>query len=251
MFNWFKKDKEIVDLKFVDRLRITYPHNPPVLAKTLKPAKKHQEEKYGTYKLSVCPGMWDYSQFGYIIPAWTKIHIKANKAGTVVMLGTIGPDREKRPTHFINPPQMEMAMTDGIFNYESNVTPAIHNCNGPWSILGKNKNVSCFLMPPFFHANYLDDLHQFPGIVDYTKSGFSTINFVFAPKRACEVTINEGDPLIHVIPFLHEKPITASYGPATEHEKDFLESIKFGHEKHFYRKFYRVKKYFGLVPDYE
>ena len=99
--SWFKNQKE--DLEFIDESEIVYPHYPPVLAKELKPFKEHQQEKYGEYKFPVCPGMHDYSRLGYIVPAWSNIHIKANKAGCVALIGSAGEEAEKRKSPLKQP----------------------------------------------------------------------------------------------------------------------------------------------------
>jgi len=245
MFNWFKKDD--IDFKFLDVAEgIVYPHYPPVLAKDIKPLKEFQENKYGEYKFPGCPGMHDYARLGYIIPAWSNIHIKANKAGFMGVVGSVGEDNQKRGTTLKQPQNMDPAITDGLFEINGGVKYSILNFPGPWKI-NSNKNVSCLLLPAYFHSNFLDDLYVYPGIVDY--KGFGTVNFICAPKRPCEIEIKAGDPLLHVIPFITNKDIVASYGPATREENDYNKILKWFHEKNFYRKYYMIRKKFKLVKD--
>jgi hypothetical protein len=90
---------------------------------------------------------------------------------------------------------------------------------------------------------------MYPGIVDY--NGFTTINFICSPRRKCEITINAGDPLIHFIPFITSKNITASYGPITEAKKDYDDCIKWFHELNFYRKYYMIRKKFSIRKNYK
>ena len=189
MVNWFRKND--IDFKFADTVEGTvYPHYPPVLAKELKPLKEHQESKFGDYRFPGCPGMHDYARLGYIIPAWTNFHIKANKAGTVVIAGSRGEDALKRATMVKQPQQMARDITDGAYTPEGGIENTIWNCPGAWKIHGYGK-VSCLLLPAFFHSNFLDDLYVYPGVVDY--NGFTVINFIFSAKRPCEVEIKAGD----------------------------------------------------------
>lgn len=244
MFNWLRKND--VDFKFVEVADgIVYPHYPPILAKDLKPFKEHQEQKYGEYKFPGCPGMHDFARLGYIIPAWSDIHIKANKAGTIGVVGTIGEKALTRSTPLRQPLPMDKSITDGLFHIDG-VQHENLNFPAPWKVMG-NGNVSCLLLPPFFHAKYLDDLYMYPGVVDY--KGFVTINFICAPKRPCEITIKAGDPLIHVIPFITNKDIVASYGPGDQYENDYGKLLKWFHETNFYRRYYMIRKKYKLIKD--
>ena len=239
--SWFKNRKE--DLEFIDDSGLVYPHYPPVLAKTLKPLKKHQEEKTGEYNFPGCPGMHDYSRLGYILPAWTNIHIKANKAGCVAQVGSVGEDTSKRGTPLKQPAPMSPNITDGMFDLQDGIEMSIWNCSAPWKIFG-HSNVSTLILPAWFHSNFLDDLHVYPGVVDYR--GFNTINFIFSPKRKCELTIHAGDPLLHVIPLITDKTILASYGNGTQKQRDAVKLVKWFHETNFYRKYYMIRKKFEI-----
>lgn len=239
MFNFFKD--ETPDLQFTDKTRIVYPHYPPVLAKDLKPLKKHQEEKYNEYLLPKCPGIHDYSRLGYIIPAWSKFHIKANKAGSFAFVGSA--HEPGRATPIGQPRTMDVTIVDGAVEFQDGISPSIWNFPGAWALHGKG-NVSALVLPAFYHSDFLDDLFVYPGIVDY--KGFTTINFVCAPKRQCEIVINAGDPVLHVIPFITNKDFVASYGPATDRQNDASRVVKWFHELNFYRKYYMIRKKFKL-----
>lgn len=246
MFNWFRK-KDDVDFTFADICDGTiYPHYPPVLAKDLKPLKSYQEEKYNEYTFPGCPGMHDYSRMGYIIPAWSNFYIKANKAGTVALAGSLPPDDQKRATTVRQPAPMDKRITDGLYEIRDNVKHEIYNFPGAWKVYGY-KNISLLILPAFYHSNFLDDLYVYPGVVDYTKSGFNTINFICSPKRACEVEIKAGEPILHVIPILTTKDIVAEYGNASLYEMDHFKLPKGFHESNFYRKIYMIRKKYKLL----
>ena len=59
-----------------------------------------------------CPGILDYAQFGYIIPAWVDIHIMANKAGTSWYLGDKGARGDRG---FDNGVKMDEKFVEGAF----------------------------------------------------------------------------------------------------------------------------------------
>jgi len=246
MFNLFKKSE--IDFKFADVGNGGYyTKYPPIVAKDLKPFKQYQENKYGEYKFPGCPGMLDYSRLGYIIPAWITYRIKVNKAGSIVVAGCLGEDANKRPALVKQPGTMEREIIDGSYYSNSGNYP-VYNCGGPWKIMSKNKNLSLLVLPAFFHSNFLNDIDVLPGIVDYT-GGFHDMNFIIKPRRECEITIKEGDPILHVIPITLPNVITASYGKATQYEHDMHIQPKHFHERNFYRKWYNIKKKFKLVAE--
>lgn len=244
IFNLFKKQD--LDLEFLDCTpdSSVYSHNPPILAKDLKPLKEYQEKTSSSYNFPGCPGMHDYARMGYIIPAWTNVHIKTNKAGSVVMLGN-KEEPEKRKTNIAQPKNMSTDITHGLFELQGGIQPCVWNLPGAWKVHGYG-NVSILLLPAYFHSNFLDDIYVYPGVVDY--NGFSTLNFIFSPKRPCEIEIKEGEPLLHIIPFITNKTIVANYGPPVDREKkDRTSILKWFSESNFYRKYYMIKKKYTLT----
>lgn len=250
LFDFFKSEKE--DLQFIDTSEDSaiYSHFPPVLAKNVTPFFRETQEKlFENYQFPGCPGMYDYSRFGYIVPAWTDIHIKANKAGSIAICGSRGEDFMTRFPPVKQPLNMDPKITHGLFQFEDNIEPCIWNVPAPWQILG-SKNISALIMPAFYHCQFLDDLYVYPGIVDYEK--FSSMNFICSPKRKCEVHIKAGTPLLHVIPFYTTKTIIASYGPGKREQKDAMHICPQFWIKNFYRKYFMVKKRFKIfkkVPE--
>jgi hypothetical protein len=243
-FNFLKDEKE--DLQFIDASENSsvYPHFPPVLAKNVTPFfKETQEKQFGGYQFPGCPGMYDYSKYGYIVPAWTDIHIKSNKAGNVAISGSRGEDFMRRVPPVKQPMRMDLKQTHGLFKFQDNIEPCVWNIPGPWHIIG-SKNVSALLMPAIYHCDFFDDLYVYPGIVDY--ENFHTINFICSAKRNCEVHIKAGTPLIHVIPFHTTKTIVASYGPATSEQISSMGIRKEYWIKNFYRKFCMIRKRFKI-----
>lgn len=222
------------DIEFVDTTRLVYQMHPVELAKPLRPHfYKEMMEKHGEYHFARCPGMIDLKNYGYIIPAWDDIHIMANKAGTVVHVGG-----GSRPSSFMKARKMDEKVVEGTFRPQE-VPLQVWHVGSPWSIFVHNKNVTAAVLPAFYHSPFLDDLHVFPGLVDYNEK-FTTINFIFSCKRPCEMTIKVGTPLLHVLPF-ESKNITAGYGPADDYQIDQAKSI-FSSTKQFYRRYIMHEK---------
>lgn len=231
----FWRNQKPLDIQFADTTRLAYPMHPIQMAKDIKPlCHKKQMTKYKKYLFSHCPGMIDYAQYGYIIPAWDDIHIISNKAGVSTRLGGNG----KRHTLFAAARKMDATIVDGIFNpdYDGLAQP-VHIAS-PWAAIVNNKHMSLFLLPAVYHSPFLDDLFVYPGIVDYGK--FTSLNFIFATKRDCNITIPAGTPLMHVVPF-EAKGITAGYGPADDYQIDKSKSI-ISTSKQFYRKYIKHNK---------
>lgn len=224
---WEKNNRP--DVEFVDTLKLSYQTHPIQLARSVRgPLVGVQKEKFKEYKFAKCPGMIDYKNYGYIIPAWDDIHILANKAGVVCHVGGGG-----RPSNFQHARKMSVDLVHGVFKPEGGVPAQPVHCGSPWSVVTNTKGVSAFLMPAFYHSSFLDDLYVYPGIVDYD-NGFTSLNFIFAPKRPCEILIKAGDPLLQVIPF-RAKEIRAGFGPANDHQIDLSKSL-YSTTKQFYRK---------------
>lgn len=240
--SWFQPKK---DLEFVDTKRLSYHNFTVERACDVKTNTYNvQLSKYGKHIMPRCPGILDYAQYGYIIPAWVDIHIYANKAGVSWFIG----DKSKRGDRgFDNGNQMEAELVDGAFDIQPGITPTAILFPSPWKIFAR-KNISAFLMPAYYHSTFLDDLHVVPGIVDY--SDFHVVNFICMPKRECHVHIKAGEPLIHVLPFVNQN-ISASVGPASAEQVDKVSNLIPGDDKQYYRKFMQVKKNFKINKENE
>lgn len=242
--NWKFWKKDLPDIQFADVTRIAYTMHPIELAKDVKPHfYNHQMATYGKYLFAHCPGMIDLAQYGYIIPAWDDIHIISNKAGTSVYLG----GSKKRQSPFQAPRPMDPKISDGIFKpeYDGLAQPVHLGC--PWAVVVRKKNISAFILPATYHSPFLDDLYVYPGVADYGK--FTTVNFIFAAKRECRLTIKAGTPLLHVVPF-EANGIRAGFGPANDYEKDMNNSI-FATANQWYRKYVKRSKPTTLFESYD
>ena len=235
---WSKKPS--VDIEFVDVSRSIYQSLPiHEASKVPLVCKQFQVDKHGASKFMHCPGMYDYSKLGYIIPAHTDIRIIANKAGVSSMIGSA----HRGSRGFATPVKMEKEIVEGFFTPEDGVPLEVVKVGMPWNIF-TNSNISAMLLPPVYHATYLDDLHVWPGIVDY--EDFSTCNFIFSAKQKCNITIKAGEPLLHVIPVFN-KEFTAGFGPGSDAQIDSTNNQIPGDDSQYYRKNFLVKKVYQLL----
>jgi len=231
--NWQFWKKRELDIKFVDSSRMAYQMHPVQPARDVPSHfQKKQIDSYGKFLFPHCPGMIDLRNYGYIIPAWDDINIMANKGGVSVVIGG-----SHGKCTYSEARRMDASIADGVFKPEGIPLSVVHISN-PWNLVVKNKNVSAANMPAFFHSPFLDDLYVYPGIVDY--KNFSTISFIFSPKRECKLTIKAGTPLMQILPF-ELADMHAGYGPADDYENDLIRSV-FSNARHFYRKYIQEKK---------
>ena len=233
--NWFKKKEQGPDIDFRDTVGCYFETFPPKLAKDVPVFfKEHQKKEFGSFVMPGCPGMWDYSQYGYIITSPETIKIKANKAGTVAVI-------KRRTGPPANCAPMDHNFVSGMVEFNG-IPPNAWKFDLPWRVICK-KNISAILMPAFYHAKYLEDVYVVPGIVDY--KDYWTINFIFSIRRTCQITINAGEPLLHVLPYWN-KPIKANYGLIEIEQMADTLSNGFDSVSQFYRKTYNQKKVFHL-----
>ena len=227
---WFDKSPIIKFKSFIGDFSIA---TPIVIAGKIK-AKWRTTQTDN--KFDRCPGMWDYANAGYIITAHTDIHIKANKVGVIIKVGSNITE--------LQPQQFEFNFVDGMTTID-NVKQYAAKVPLPWSIQAKS-GYSAYVMPAIMHVDYLDKIFIYPGIVDFDK--FHTINFAFSPIKECEFTIYAGTPILQVIPFKREK-ITAECGKTTDAERD-RHIFNFPSKmRNYYRKFlYGRKSYTMKCP---
>lgn len=229
--------KQQKDLEFIDTSDKTYTRFPILRAKDVKPlCYEHQKSKYGKVQFPKCPGMIDYAQLGYIITAHVDINIMANKAGVLTSVGS----QQRGDGGFQKPRRMESAILDGYATADG-VEPVPLLLDLPWKIFTPH-NMSAIVLPALYHSDFLDDLSVWAGVVDYNK--FHTLNFIFSPKRECNITIKAGTPILQIIPFINQE-ISAGYGPGTPEQRSLAANQIPSGDTQFYRKFYmQAKKYF-------
>jgi len=192
-----------------------------------------QRDNAAKDKFANCPGMVDWMQAGYIIPAWTDIKIKANKAGTVVILhdeyaGKAG--------------AMNQNLIAGLPPIADSVKLAVTKVTTPWAMFAA-KGYSAHVLPALYHSPFLGDIFIYPGTVDY--DNFTTVNFIFTAIRECEIEIPCGTPLLQVVPFKRET-IHGLTGKATQREVDVHKYSFPTRVRAAYRKFFHQRKVYTL-----
>jgi hypothetical protein len=198
-----------------------------VIPEWMKPQIKNKDVKFAR-----CPGMFDYAQVGYIIPAWCDIHIKVNKQGVMIRL-------DKVPKS-LDSAKMDFKVVDGLAKVKDSGFKSVTKIPSPWSIQTK-KGYSAYVVPAIFHSKFLDKLYVYHGVVDY--DDFNVVNFPFTALEECEFTIWAGEPLLQIIPFKREDT-TAEVGKASEEEKDLYNYRFYSTKPALYRKeFHKPKKY--------
>lgn len=202
--------------------------------------KKQYDER--SVKLARCPGMWDYLQGGYIVPAWCDIHIKANKHGVSIRMD--GANHEER----FNPQPMDYSLVEGMAPIKDSVKPGVVKIPVPYAVIAK-AGISAWVLPATMHSTFLDKLFVYPGMVDYDK--FHTINFIFSVTEECEFTIWAGEPLLQVLP-VQRRTFTAECGAATRREMAVGCNSFISRRPGAYRRFcYATKKYIMKIRDKE
>ena len=194
---------------------------------------KNQKENDNKDKFLNCPGMADYAKAGYIIPAWSDMIIKANRAGTVV---------KHNNNYNIPETNLNFKMVEPFVPINNTVKGLVTKVPCPWGVFGKS-GWSGYLIPAYYHSPFLQDLFLYPGIIDFDK--FHTINFVFTALRDVEITIPAGTPLLQLIPFKRET-VRGVCMKGTEKDRDVHTFSYPTMHRSAYRRLFHQKKTFKL-----
>lgn len=241
-FKFWKNKSEPNFVKFKDTTGLAYGHNPIVPANQVPAhfAKFQKNRKEEVNNFEICPGLPDYKNTGWIIPAWEEIFIKANR---VTSSGFVGNAGSEYSSGFKNCIKMDKNIIQGVFKPMNDVDYTPLHFGAPWSVYVTRDDVSLLVMPAFYHSNFLDDLYVYPGIVDYSNK-FCAINFICSARRECEVRIKAGEPLLQVIPLI-KNTYTATIGKATQKEMDMF-SKRYSMTNQFYRKYVQIKSKYKI-----
>lgn len=171
-----------------------YVSTPIVAARTILPYWLKKQVDAKDVKFVRCPGMSDLSREGYLMCAWTDIHIKANRQGTAVHMPLL-------TTPELNPQLMDFAVVDGLAPIDDTVAKKVTKLPTPWGVFTE-PGYSAHVLPAVMHSPFLDKLYVYAGTNDY--EDFHTCNFIFSAITACEIIIPAGTPLLHILPFKRE-----------------------------------------------
>jgi len=229
------------DVKFSDMTGRVYNIHPIQRAASLDGAhKKEQLQKHGKETFVDCPGIFDYKNTGWIMPAWDEFKIYASENATMAYAGC-----EQRSSQLPMPSAMSSDITDGIPKSHSGCPvkrlQPLH-FTSPWRI-DTEKDISLLLLPPAYHSDIVNEILIYPGVVDYN-SKFGTINVILSPKREGTFVIKAGTPLLHIIP-ITKREYNATYGKTKN--KEHLGVV--ANAKQFYRRYIMKRSKYNLTLD--
>lgn len=214
---------------------------PIVTAKEFK--AKWQKEQNKDNTIASCPGIHDYMQSGYILSLPLDYKIKANSAGTGILVTSNpvipAPDiLQPKPPERLNPNLISGFMNSKV----DGVKLEICKITLPWSVVTK-KGYSCLFLPCVYHADYLENIHVYAGIVDTDK--YHSISLIFSVKKPGEYELPAGTPVIQIIPFKREEYF-ATCQKASEEEFDYYKYTMITRVRNFYRKYLHSQKKFYM-----
>lgn len=231
---WLDKHK----LRFKSYIGNFTVSTPVVAASRIRP--KWRKEQTGDNKFHDCPGMLDYANTGYIVTAHTDIHIIANEVGGHIrVMGTPvhGPDGDR-----LNPGPFDYGMVKGLAQLEDDVKGRADKIPLPWSVQFP-KGYSAYVMPAIMHAEYLDNIFVYPGVVHFDK--YHQLNFVYTARKVCDFVIPAGTPLLHIIPFKREDFVAVCDKATIEEREIHLHSMP-SRKKRYYRRFLADQKSYKM-----
>ena len=171
--SWWKKMKAHYDVRFSDRIKEF-----TGIAPTMK----------------YCPGIYDFTNYGYIVPAWQDFEFLVNNNGDV---------------EWVVPPEMHDVKNIRIHEKAQMDTSPIlgetANCIltliAPWYI-STPKGTSIMVCKPFY--DYSNDFDVCPGVLDtdIDSNGNHIVDaFLRFNVRNKVIRIKAGQPLIQILPF--------------------------------------------------
>ena len=156
-------------------------------------SRTRKEFKTSKATIKYCPGIYDFTNYGYIVPAWQDFQFYVDDNG--------GIEWQVPPTinHIdnIRPHGQEQVDTCPILGD----TSSLLKLNSPWYI-STPKGTSLILCKPFYH--YSNDFDVCPGVLDsdIDKEENQAINAMLRFNvRNKVIHIKAGQPLIQLIPF--------------------------------------------------
>lgn len=225
----FFKKKPVIE--FISAGWLARKHYPVKLAKECLPEYwKKMEIKMadGGESVRKCPGIGDWMQLGYIIPAWTDIDIdQSGDYGPSVLVSN---GRESAAAH---PPAQCKGMLDQKSHFGGSIKLP-HN----WKII-TSPGWSIMIMPLWYWKD--QPWEAMPGIIHTDNHhGEVNINFVLKSKESI-IHIPAGTPLVQIIPFKRESVEAVSRAETQEDINRYKIILKaYEWMKNGVSKFYRI-----------
>ena len=145
--------------------------------------------------IKYCPGIYDFTNYGYIVPAWQDFQFWIDDDGQIEIQEPVA----MQPVKKLNTHTKEQLGTCPILD---NSAKYILKIMSPW-LVSTPKGTSLMMCKPFYH--YSNDFDVCPGVLDSDiESSLSNheINVMirFNVKNKV-IHIKAGQPLIQIIPF--------------------------------------------------
>ncbi len=148
-----------------------------------------------------CPGIFDFTRAGYILPMWTDLMFRWNGSNPSDPWDLLAPEIMNTLQDAINLHDYEQAhgapfLDDGC--------KQLVKLNSPWYV-DVPKGVSLFYISPFYHIN--NDFTVVPGIIDADMERLPNreLNvFIKLNKPDEPIKLTKGQPLMQIIPFKRE-----------------------------------------------
>jgi hypothetical protein len=230
----------------------------PFIGKSLQDKDKDNDKKFVQ-----CPGMVDYKNYGWIMPAWDDIHLYGSEMNSMIYYGAPNDvhgkrfkldientdSKERVPLNNPCPFDVKAAgsmSADIIKGYAGKENYKPLHCTTPWAFSG---DISLMILPAFYHSNISQIADVFPGIVDYSEK-FNTINFILSVKKEGHSLIKAGTPLLHIIPIIKNN-YTCNIDTSANLKNNRTLNVIPGNFKQYYRKLFMRKSKFKVnLNDY-
>ena len=154
-------------------------------------SNKYKEQKP---TIKHCPGIYDFTNYGYIVPAWQDFKFKVDENGDIQY--QLNPSMENVENIFTH--SQEQVDSCPILDNALHILKVV----SPW-LVSTPKGTSLIICKPFYH--YSNDFDICPGVLD-SDMDFSLANHQINAMIRFNVKnkvihIKEGQPLVQIIPF--------------------------------------------------
>ena len=155
-------------------------------------SKTNKDFKTTLPTIKYCPGIFDFTNYGYIVPAWQDFQFCVDDDGQIEW--QIPPSMKD-----INNIQSHSAEQVDTCPILDNTSSYILKLISPW-LISTSKGTSLIYCKPFYH--YSNDFDVCPGVLDSDIDKNKNINaFIRFNVKNKVIHIKAGQPLIQFIPF--------------------------------------------------
>lgn len=180
--------------------------------------KKHMVDSVKTVR--ACPGILDYCQAGFVVPAWCDIEMQPSPDGQNVSV------RYSQPKY--NQGSHKPDVIQNFMSHKFGVRMAV-KLDNPWSIWAA-EGYSLLYLPMY----YYDDTRNWeaiPGWIDHDIGAISS-PFNIMLKEPKYTMIKQGEPILQIIPIKRE-PVTAYTGDINRTTVSRYNNISYLHDMSF------------------